>query len=211
MVEGMKSKGIDLNVESFTARAKTRMTLGDVEKAQDARAKAALGEDNSDDEDDSVVSDAEMKATEGKERGRKRTRDNGSDEEMNDGKVKLGKRRRTADADIASDSSDGENDEKMPKGVRGSLSKRNMKLTPEQRQLSFKKDLRERSASRREGNNPARLAYKPVPEEHIRLAKKINASFKHKIQRSEADRSVTVKKPKHLFSGKMSNGSKDWR
>jgi hypothetical protein len=43
------------------------------------------------------------------------------------------------------------------------------------------------------------------------LAKKINAVFKHKIQKDEADRKVTVKKPKHLFAGKMSNGKKDYR
>ena len=49
-----------------------------------------------------------------------------------------------------------------------------------------------------------------VPEEQIRLAKKINSVFKHKINRSEADREVNVKKPKHLFAGKMSNGKKDY-
>lgn len=181
MAEQLKAKGIDLNEESFAARAKTRKTLGDLEAAHDARVKAALGEDSSDDGDDSVMSDEDMKATEGKQRGRKRTRDDESDEEMNDGKVRLGKRRRTADADIASDSSDDEEGKKMPKGVRGSLSKRNMRLTPEQRKLSYQKNLRDRSASRREGTSPARLGYKPVPEEHVRLAKKINAAFKHKI------------------------------
>jgi len=50
-----------------------------------------------------------------------------------------------------------------------------------------------------------------VPEEHIRLAKKISNVWKTKIQRSEADREVTVKKPKHLFAGKMSNGKRDYR
>ena len=50
-----------------------------------------------------------------------------------------------------------------------------------------------------------------VPEEQIRLAKKINSMWKHKIQRSEADREVTVKKPKHLFAGKMSNGTRNHR
>lgn len=34
--------------------------------------------------------------------------------------------------------------------------------------------VRDRTASRREGSKPKRLDYKPVPEEHIRLAKKIN-------------------------------------
>ena len=50
-----------------------------------------------------------------------------------------------------------------------------------------------------------------MPEEHVRLAKKINSMWKHKIQRTEADREVNVKRPKHLFAGKMSNGKKDYR
>ena len=135
---------------------------------------------------------------------------------MNDeaGKVRLGKRRRSADADIASDSSSEDEDgnkKPVPKAVRGSLSKRNSRMTPEQRKLSVQKTLRDRSASRREGTTPQRLAYKPVPDEHVRLAKKINAQWKHKIQRTEADREVNVKRPKHLYAGKMSNGKKDWR
>lgn len=84
-------------------------------------------------------------------------------------------------------------------------------MTPKQRKISVKKTLRDRSASRREGSEPKRLDYKIVPEEQVRLAKKINSMWKHKIQRSEADREVTVKRPKHLYAGKMSNGKKDWR
>ena len=84
-------------------------------------------------------------------------------------------------------------------------------MTPAQRKISAQKILRDRSASRREGSQPKRLDYKLVPEEQIRLAKKINAVFNHKLQKDEADRKVTVKRPKHLFAGKMSNGKKDYR
>jgi len=50
-----------------------------------------------------------------------------------------------------------------------------------------------------------------VPEEQVRLAKKINQTFRHKIQKTEADREIQVKRPKHLYAGKMSNGKKDYR
>lgn len=99
----------------------------------------------------------------------------------------------------------------VPKALRGSLGKQKRSMTPAERKISVNKILRDRSASRREGSQPKRLEYKPVPEEHVRLAKKINSVFKHKIQRSEADREVNIKKPKWLYAGKMSNGSKDYR
>ena len=99
----------------------------------------------------------------------------------------------------------------IERNVRGSLGKLNRSMTPAQRKISVQKTLRDKTADRREGSQPKRLDYKPVPEEHVRLAKKINAVFKHKIQRSEADREITTKKPKHLFAGKMSNGKKDYR
>ena len=92
-----------------------------------------------------------------------------------------------------------------------SVIKNKSSLTPSQRKISVQKILRDRSASRREGSTPKRLDYKPVPEEHVRLAKKINKVFRHKIQKTEADREIQVKRPKHLFAGKMSNGKKDYR
>lgn len=61
----------------------------------------------------------------------------------------------------------------MSKNVRGSLGKINRSMTPSQRKISVKKLIRDRTASRREGSEPKRLEYKPVPESHIRLAKKI--------------------------------------
>lgn len=42
-------------------------------------------------------------------------------------------------------------------------------LTAGQRTISAKKIVRDRSASRREGSVPARLPYKLVPEEQVRL------------------------------------------
>ena len=55
--------------------------------------------------------------------------------------------------------------------------------------------------------NPVRM----VPEESIRLAKKINKRFKHTVNVNEADRVVSTKMPKHLFSGKRSNGKNQRR
>lgn len=104
-----------------------------------------------------------------------------------------------------------EEDHGISKHIRGSLGKMNRSMTPAQRKMSAKKILRDRTASRREGSKPERLAYKIVPEEQLRMAKKINSVFKHKILKDEADRSVIIKKPKHLYAGKMSNGKKDYR
>jgi hypothetical protein len=67
------------------------------------------------------------------------------------------------------------------------------------------------SQGRREGSVPQRHYTRVVSEESIRLAKKINKRFKHSINVNEADRVVTTAKPKHLFSGKRSNGKKDYR
>jgi nucleolar GTP-binding protein len=202
MKETLKEKGIDVNEESLATRAKNRRTIASLEEAQDKKAKRELGvENDSDDDSDEVDSDEEMRDAEGEERGRRKGR--------SEKKVKLGKRRAEHEADEAMD--DEENEDDIPMALRGSLGKQRRSMTPAQRKISAKKILRDRSASRREGNEPKRLDYKIVPEEQIRLAKKINSMWKHKIQRSEADREITVKKPKHLFSGKMSNGKRDRR
>ena len=68
-------------------------------------------------------------------------------------------------------------------------------MTPAQRKASVGKIIRSKTAERREGSVPKRLPYKLVPEEQIRLAKKINKVFKHKIEINEADRSIQTKKP----------------
>lgn len=181
MLAHFESKGIDINADSLRARSKSRRTIKDLEEAQSKLQKRVL--DDSDDDD--VVEDAKMNDEETNKRvGRKRTRaTNEEDELMLSGDDKV---------------------ETKSKGRRT--------LTPAQRSVTAKKMHLERSQSRREGEFPKRLIYKPVPEEHIRLAKKINTKrFRTSVEVSEADRSVTCKMPKHLFAGKMSNGSRNKR
>lgn len=203
MTDALEAKGIDVNKDSLAQRVKNPKRIADLEKAKDKRAKEELGiSDDSDDESD-VDSDKEMKDKEAKSRGRTREKERSKSVKK---KTLLGKRR-AADADI--DMEDDGDDVDLK--VRGSLSKQNRNMTPSQRKVSVQKLIRDRTASRREGNEPQRLDYKIVPEEQVRLAKKINATWKHKIQRSEADREVNIKRPKHLFAGKMSNGKKDYR
>jgi len=72
--------------------------------------------------------------------------------------------------------------------------------------------VRSLTRGRREGQTPQPLPYKIQTEESIRLAKKINKRvFKHTVNVSESDRVISTKKPKHLFSGKRSNGKNDRR
>lgn len=93
----------------------------------------------------------------------------------------LGKRAAQTNLDDVDMEDSGEDENKISKSVRGSLGKQKRNLTPSQRKVSVQKILRDRTASRREGSEPKRLDYKPVPEEHVRLAKKINATWKHKL------------------------------
>jgi nucleolar GTP-binding protein len=60
MIEGLKSKGIDVNEESMRARAKTRKTIKEIEAGKDKLAKNVLA----DSDDSDVVSDDEMAANE---------------------------------------------------------------------------------------------------------------------------------------------------
>ena len=140
------------------------------------------------------MDDDQIKDAEGEKRGRR-----GNEKKL------LGKRKRDAENDSMDSGSDDEQDRP------NSVIKTKSSLTPSQRKISVQKILRDRSASRMEGSQPKRLDYKPVPEEHIRLAKKINKAFSHKIQKTEADREIQCKRPKHLFAGKMSNGKKAYR
>ncbi len=107
------------------------------------------------------------------------------------------KRRRSASSD---DESMSEEEKK---------SKRSM--TPAQLKIKSQSKLRSMSQGRREGTTPKRDPTKIVPEEHIRLAKKINKRFKHTVNVNEADRVVTAKKPKHLYAGKRGIGKNDRR
>jgi len=147
-------------------------------------AKDALAKKALDSDDGSdVVSDEEMAGREAKTRGRKRTRT------TSPGQLEM---------DV-----DEEN---------GVAKKTGRTLTPAQRHISAQKKQRSLTAGRREGQTPERLGYKPVPEEHVRLERKITKkAFRTNLFSHEADRAIQCKMPKHLYAGKMSNGSRDRR
>lgn len=213
MANALEERGFDVNKESLATRVKNPRRIGDLEDAQEKKARQELGiESDSDDED--MVDDEDLRKDEQEKRGRKERRDSEFRSKSKSATKVLGKRKKdnTEDVNMDSDDDSVESDHAdISRNVKGSLGKLNRSMTPSQRKVSVQKLLRERTADRREGSQPKRLDFKPVPDEHVRLAKKINAVFKHKIQRSEADREVTCAKPKHLFAGKMSNGKKDYR
>merc|ERR1711998_725126 len=121
-------------------------------------------EDSSDDSDDSLMSDEELKKEEGEKRGRKDSRKE-RHASVSPIKNKVGQKRRAENQidQVEMDSDD--DDEGIPKAIRGSLGKMKRSMTPKQRSITAKKIIRDRSASRREGTTPERLAYKIVPEE----------------------------------------------
>ena len=103
-------------------------------------------------------------------------------------------------------------DEDMEEGEsRGPSKKSARSMTPIQLKIRSQSKLRAMSQGRREGSTPKYHPTRVVPEEHIRLAKKINKRFKHSINVNEADRVVSTKKPKHLYSGKRGIGKNDRR
>lgn len=103
-------------------------------------------------------------------------------------------------------------DEDMEDGEsRGASKKSARSMTPMQLKIRSQSKVRAMSQGRREGSTPKYHPTRVVPEEHIRLAKKINKRFKHSINVNEADRVVSTKKPKHLYSGKRGIGKNDRR
>ena len=182
MIDHFESIGVAVNKESLRSRSKTRRGIADLEGALDRRDNAILGD--SDDENEMPIEDDDLAAKEAETRGRKRKRDRSvnPDDYM----------------DVDEDGDDG-----APAGKRS--------MTPAQRTTSAKKIIRSKTKERREGSEPKRLPYKLVPEEQIRLAKKINKRFKNTVQVNEADRHIGVKRPKHLFAGKMNNGTRNKR
>lgn len=183
LIEHFESKGIEVNKESLRSRSKTRRSLMDLEDKADKLAKQAL--DSSDDEGGDVVMDKKLAKKEAELRGRKRRRGGSAD---------------------AGDMMEVDDDNQEPSGKKKARS-----MTPAQLQINANKILRSKTKDRREGSTPKRLPYKLVPEEQVRLAKKINKRFKHGEQINEADRSISTKRPKHLFVGKMSNGTRNKR
>jgi hypothetical protein len=153
VVEGMQAKGIDITAETIRARSKSRKTLAELGEAQDKLAKQELGLSS----DESVSDDEEMKAQEADTRGRK----------------KLTKRKREKSIQPRDFGSDEDMREAQPDMTAvEALSKiKSRSYTPAQRSVSVKHAIRSKSKSRLEGSVPPRVI--PVPEEQIRLAKKI--------------------------------------
>jgi nucleolar GTP-binding protein len=131
--------------------------------------------------------------------------DSGDEKMLEDGDRRGRKRKRSL--------SDSDDDEEM-KDSRGPSKKTDggkRSMTPMQLKIRSQSKLRSMSQGRREGSKPQYHPTRVVPEEHIRLAKKINKRFKHSINVNEADRVISVKKPKHLYSGKRGIGKNDRR
>ncbi len=120
-----------------------------------------------------------------------------------------GRKRRRSDDD--SDMEDLEESKKTPSKKTANSKKMFRSMTPAQLKIHSQSKLRSMSKGRREGSVPQPHPTRVVPEEHIRLAKKINKRFKHSINVNEADRVISVKKPKHLYSGKRGIGKNDRR
>jgi len=131
--------------------------------------------------------------------------DDSADEKMlQDGDRRGRKRKRSladSDEDMLDNDSRGASKKSAPRS-----------MTPMQLKIRSQSKLRAMSQGRREGSTPKYHPTRVVPEEHIRLAKKINKrSFKHSVNVNEADRVITAKKPKHLYSGKRGIGKNDRR
>ena len=61
-------------------------------------------------------------------------------------------------------------------------------MTSAQRTISAQKTIQSKTKDRRESTELKRLAYKLVPEEQVRLAKKITKRFRITVLVNEADR-----------------------
>jgi nucleolar GTP-binding protein len=108
-------------------------------------------------------------------------------------------------------SSDEDMEESGKNSEKKSSSKQQRSMTPAQLKIKALSKVRSMSKGRREGSVPQMHPTRVVPEEQIRLAKKINKRFKHTVNVNEADRVVTAKKPKHLYAGKRGIGKNDRR
>lgn len=122
--------------------------------------------------------------------------DNGMDVEN----IRVGRKRQRS---ISSDD-DYDSDASMEDAGKGRAKSATLKRKSQSR-------VRSMTAGRREGTVPKRNPIKMETEEGIRLAKKINKRFKHCMNVNESDRKIAVKKPKHLYVGKMSNGTRNRR
>ena len=122
----MIDRGIDVNKESLATRVSKHRGIADLEMTANKRAKELLGESDSSDDDDSVDSDEDLAAAEQEGRGRKEKRDKIYKKDLSKSKrkEKLGKRTRSdAKMDEGSDEDMSDENEVVPKGLRGSLGK----------------------------------------------------------------------------------------
>jgi len=177
----LESKGIAVNKESLRQRVKKRRSIGELEGNQDKKATGVMKSDDAEDKDAMVEDDR---------RGRKRKRSVSSD----------------SDDYMDVDQVGGKN-----KSAEGKTGKKARSFTPQQLKVRAQSKLRSMSQNRREGSVPQRHPSRIEPEEHTRLAKKINKRFKHTVNVNETDRIITAKKPKHLFAGKRGNGKNERR
>ena len=67
--------------------------------------------------------------------------------------------------------------------------------------------LRDMSISRMEGQDPEKLSSKVKGEEGERMRRKIEKRLRKVWNVHDSDRKISVAKPKHLYSGKSSNGT----
>lgn len=191
MESHLESKGIDFNKDTLRSRIKNKKSIAELERNQDLKAKRMLDISDDDSSGDEEMEDVNTKNEKGERRGRKRQRSVSEDE---DDYMEIDQ--------VA--------------GREASVSKKSDKgkqraLTPAQLRVRSKSKIRSMSKGRREGSVPQRNPNKMETEESIRLAKKINKRFKHSVNVNEADRTISVKKPKHLYAGKTSNGTRQRR
>ncbi|CDW88118.1 nucleolar gtp-binding protein 1 [Stylonychia lemnae] len=179
--EHLEKKGIQVNKESLRQRVKQRKSIGDLEGNQDKLFNKALDSDGS--EDDMMDVDDDKRV------GRKRKRSMSMSDDYDEVDQVSGR----------------------GKSTKQSSGKKMRSLTPAQLKITASSKVRSMSKARREGSVPQPHPTRVVPEEQIRLAKKINKRFKHTLNINEADRHIPIKKPKHLYTGKRSNGKTDRR
>lgn len=124
MTAEMEARGINVNKDTLATKVRNPRRIADLEAAQDAKAKAMIGGDNSDDSDEELEDNEQMRKEEGEERGRK-----GRKQEK-PAKGLLGKRRAKDDADMDSDNDDEKLEDVIDRNIRGSLGKDRRSMTP---------------------------------------------------------------------------------
>lgn len=99
--------------------------------------------------------------------------------------------------------------------VEGEDTKQEMPMEIDRNNMDMRKKMRDRkikfALSRMEGADPKKFSTKIQDQSMDRVRHKIEKRLKHTEQITFADRIQTTKMPKHLYSGKRSNGKTDRR